>query len=329
MARTRRARSSAIDRSSRPILPAPACLGHAAPVDPLAPRRRAALQAVADALAAVGANLTLAAPGERPLPVGAQPELARVSFRDGGAIDALARARPSGARRGVSRRARRRRWRHAGGDQGHRGARRSTSRGSGGCASQRRSRCAAGARSPASRWRSTTTVPPEFFLPWFERWRSYSHGLYATPDDDPSAAQARKLQSAIDALGLRPGMRVLDVGAGWGSFVEYAGLQGIRVHGLTISREQHRFVAGVDPRARAAVHGRAGGLLRLPAGRAFRRRRLHGQLRARARLSPTRRASSPRTCARARASRPTSARPARWSRGAAAASCASGSGRAP
>src|SRR5438552_7550268 len=26
--------------------------------------------------------------------------------------------------------------------------------------------------------------PPEFFLPWFERWRSYSHGFYASPDDD-------------------------------------------------------------------------------------------------------------------------------------------------
>ena len=84
--------------------------------------------------------------------------------------------------------------------------------------------------------------PAEFFLPWFERWRSYSHGFYASPDDDPSAAQARKMQHAIDRLGLRPGMRVLDMGGGWGCFVEYAGRQGIRVEAITISREQHRFV---------------------------------------------------------------------------------------
>jgi cyclopropane-fatty-acyl-phospholipid synthase len=84
--------------------------------------------------------------------------------------------------------------------------------------------------------------PPDFFLPWLERWRSYSHGFWSAPDDDPADAQARKLQFAIDALDLRPGDRVLDMGAGWGSFVEYAGLQGIRVHGITISREQHRFV---------------------------------------------------------------------------------------
>ena len=83
--------------------------------------------------------------------------------------------------------------------------------------------------------------PAEFFLPWFERWRSYSHGFYETRDDDPAAAQARKLQYAIDALGLEPGMRVLDVGGGWGCFVEYAGLQGIEVHALTLSEEQRRF----------------------------------------------------------------------------------------
>jgi cyclopropane-fatty-acyl-phospholipid synthase len=92
--------------------------------------------------------------------------------------------------------------------------------------------------------------PAEFFLPWFERWRSYSHGFYATPDDDPAAAQARKMQYAIDRLGLRAGMRVLDMGGGWGSFVEYAGRQGIRVEAITISREQHAFVEALIARER-------------------------------------------------------------------------------
>jgi cyclopropane-fatty-acyl-phospholipid synthase len=92
--------------------------------------------------------------------------------------------------------------------------------------------------------------PAEFFLPWLERWRSYSHGFYLTEHDDPSTAQARKMQHAIDALGLRPGMRVLDMGSGWGCFVEYAGRQGIRVEGITISREQHRFVGELIRRAR-------------------------------------------------------------------------------
>jgi cyclopropane-fatty-acyl-phospholipid synthase len=92
--------------------------------------------------------------------------------------------------------------------------------------------------------------PAEFFLTWFERWRSYSHGFYTSPDDDPSDAQARKMQHAIDRLGLRPGMRVFDMGGGWGPFVEYAGLQGIRVEAITISREQHRFVSALIERLR-------------------------------------------------------------------------------
>ncbi len=87
--------------------------------------------------------------------------------------------------------------------------------------------------------------PPEFFLPWFERWRSYSHGLYASEDDLPEEAQARKFERAIETLGLEPGMRVLDMGCGWGSFLEFAGLRGIEVHGITLSEEQRRFVEGL------------------------------------------------------------------------------------
>lgn len=85
--------------------------------------------------------------------------------------------------------------------------------------------------------------PPEFFLPWLGRWRCYSHGLYASPDDDLDAAMARKMQRAVDLLGLEPGMRVLDMGGGWGCFVEYAGRLGIEVHAITISEQQHRFVS--------------------------------------------------------------------------------------
>jgi cyclopropane-fatty-acyl-phospholipid synthase len=85
--------------------------------------------------------------------------------------------------------------------------------------------------------------PPEFFLSWLGPARCYTHGFYAGADDALAAAEARKLQYAIDELGLRPGSRVLDVGCGWGSFLEYAGTRGIAVHGITISREQHAYVS--------------------------------------------------------------------------------------
>ncbi|MEW6269321.1 MAG: class I SAM-dependent methyltransferase [Thermodesulfobacteriota bacterium] len=92
--------------------------------------------------------------------------------------------------------------------------------------------------------------PAEFFLPWLDRWRCYSHGLYARPDEPIADAMARKMQAAIDALGLAPGMEVLDMGGGWGCFVEYAGRQGIRVRSITISQAQHRFVSGLIERLR-------------------------------------------------------------------------------
>lgn len=84
--------------------------------------------------------------------------------------------------------------------------------------------------------------PAEFFLPWFERWRSYSHGFYRDAGDTPETAQERKLACALAVQRLPHDGVVLDVGAGWGSFVEFAGRQGVRVHGITVSHAQCRFV---------------------------------------------------------------------------------------
>ena len=85
--------------------------------------------------------------------------------------------------------------------------------------------------------------PLEFFAPWLGRWRCYSHGLYDSPEDSIDVAMERKMQRAIDTLGLKPGMHVFDMGGGWGTFVEYAGVRGIHVHAITLSAEQQRSVA--------------------------------------------------------------------------------------
>lgn len=45
----------------------------------------------------------------------------------------------------------------------------------------------------------------------------------------------RKFRYAFDACGIRPGQRVLDIGGGWGSFLQFAGEQGVRVTSITIS----------------------------------------------------------------------------------------------
>jgi cyclopropane-fatty-acyl-phospholipid synthase len=65
------------------------------------------------------------------------------------------------------------------------------------------------------------------------------------------AAQEAKLDLVCRKLGLQPGMRVLDVGCGWGSFALHAAARyGVSVVGVTLSKEQ----AGLA-RKRAAEAG--------------------------------------------------------------------------
>jgi cyclopropane-fatty-acyl-phospholipid synthase len=52
-------------------------------------------------------------------------------------------------------------------------------------------------------------------------------------------AQENKLDLICRKLGLRKGMRILDIGCGWGSFAGYAaGKYGVEVVGITVSKEQ-------------------------------------------------------------------------------------------
>jgi len=79
----------------------------------------------------------------------------------------------------------------------------------------------------------------DFYQRWLDPSWTYSSAVF---DGDFSqsleSAQARKYQRIIDELGLRAGDHVLEIGCGWGGFAEYAGLRGIRVHGVTISPAQ-------------------------------------------------------------------------------------------
>lgn len=71
----------------------------------------------------------------------------------------------------------------------------------------------------------------------------YSCAVYDSEDSSLEEAQEAKLDLVCRKLGLQPGMRVLDVGCGWGSFALHAAERyGVNVVGVTISTEQAELV---------------------------------------------------------------------------------------
>ena len=84
-------------------------------------------------------------------------------------------------------------------------------------------------------------VDREFFLLWLDsKLRAYSHGFFEADDESLEDGMVRKFRYAFDACGIQPGQRVLDIGGGWGSFLQFAGEQGVHVTSITISDESEK-----------------------------------------------------------------------------------------
>jgi len=68
---------------------------------------------------------------------------------------------------------------------------------------------------------------------------TYTCAVYPTDDATLEQAQTYKYDLIARKLGLEPGMRLLDVGCGWGGMVRHAAEHyGVKVLGVTLSREQ-------------------------------------------------------------------------------------------
>ncbi|OOG72381.1 class I SAM-dependent methyltransferase [Algoriphagus sp. A40] len=74
------------------------------------------------------------------------------------------------------------------------------------------------------------------------RHRAYSQAVFSSDEETLEDAESRKFQFALDAVHAKPGDKILEIGGGWGSFVEYAGQRGIHVTSLTISERSQAFV---------------------------------------------------------------------------------------
>jgi cyclopropane-fatty-acyl-phospholipid synthase len=82
-------------------------------------------------------------------------------------------------------------------------------------------------------------VGNEFFALFLDQSMTYSCAIFSRGAETLADAQQTKLELVATKLGLEPGMRVLDVGCGWGSFAIHAARNhGAEVLGATISPAQ-------------------------------------------------------------------------------------------
>ncbi len=81
----------------------------------------------------------------------------------------------------------------------------------------------------------------DFYEAMLDSRMNYSCGYWRNADT-LEQAQIDKLDLICRKLKLKPGMRVLDIGCGWGSFMAYAVENyGVKCTGVTISKEQAQY----------------------------------------------------------------------------------------
>jgi cyclopropane-fatty-acyl-phospholipid synthase len=82
-------------------------------------------------------------------------------------------------------------------------------------------------------------VGNDFFALFLDESMTYSCGIFSRGAQTLEQAQRAKLELVAGKLELQPGMRVLDVGCGWGSFaIHVAREHGVQVVGITLSEPQ-------------------------------------------------------------------------------------------
>jgi cyclopropane-fatty-acyl-phospholipid synthase len=88
----------------------------------------------------------------------------------------------------------------------------------------------------------------DFYSAWLDPGMTYSSAVFddqAMTREPLEQAQHRKNRLLLDRLGLSPGMRLLEIGCGWGGMaLQAAAEDGVHVTGITLSAEQQAFARG-------------------------------------------------------------------------------------
>jgi cyclopropane-fatty-acyl-phospholipid synthase len=78
----------------------------------------------------------------------------------------------------------------------------------------------------------------DFYKLWLDDTMSYSSAVFDGPGNSLEAAQRQKYARVMEALELKRGQSVLEIGCGWGGFAEEAARRRAHVRGITLSAEQ-------------------------------------------------------------------------------------------
>lgn len=75
---------------------------------------------------------------------------------------------------------------------------------------------------------------------------TYTSGIYKHGNETLVQAQQHKMDYVANAINVKKGMNVLDIGCGWGPMVRHlTDKYGAKVTGVTLSKEQHKFATTV------------------------------------------------------------------------------------
>ena len=82
-----------------------------------------------------------------------------------------------------------------------------------------------------------------FYKSWLDETMTYSSGFFEGNSDNLKEAQNKKYKLILDTLNLPKNSSILEIGCGWGGFLEYASSVGYKIKGITISQEQFKFAS--------------------------------------------------------------------------------------
>lgn len=89
----------------------------------------------------------------------------------------------------------------------------------------------------------------DFYAAWLDPTLTYSSALFDGAEG-LEAAQVAKIRALLDAVGVRRGDRLLEIGCGWGGLAQIAARDyGAVVHGITLSAEQLAYARARVPQA--------------------------------------------------------------------------------